>query len=85
MANHIGSRQFKGIHKPVDVWELTSLSQENLPDSRYLEITDDHMRIKELDVDATTLSGDEREAIQKALSRALVHLVAITPLHSDEK
>jgi len=85
VANHIGSRQFKGIHKAVDVWELTSLSQENLPDSRYLEIADDQMRIKEVDVDATTLSGDERDAIQKALSRALVHLAANTPPPTDEK
>jgi len=85
VANHIGSRQFKGIHKAVDVWELTSLSQENLPDSRYLEIADDQMRIKEVDVDATTLSGDERDAIQKALSRALVHLAANTPPPIDEK
>ena len=85
VANHIGSRQFKGIHKAVDVWELTSLSQENLPDSRYLEIADDHMRIKEVDVNAATLSGDERDAIQKALSRALVHLAANTPPIPDEQ
>ena len=85
VANHIGSRQFKGIHKAVDVWELTSLSQENLPDSRYLEIADDQMRIKEVNVDAATLSGDERDAIQKALSRALVHLAANTPPPIDEK
>lgn len=84
VANHIGSRQFKGIHKAVDVWELTSLSQENLPDSRYLEIADDHIRIKEVNVDAATLSGDERDAIQKALSRALVHLAANTPHPPDE-
>jgi len=85
VANHIGSRQFKGIHKAVDVWELTSLSQENLPDSRYLEIADDQMRIKEVNVDAATLSGDERDGLQKALSRALVHLAANTPPPIDEK
>jgi hypothetical protein len=42
------------------------------------------MRITELNVDVTTLSGDERDAIQKALSRALVHLSANTPLSSAE-
>ena len=84
VANFIGSRQVKGIHKPVDVWELASLSQENLPSSRYLEIADAHMRINELDVDVTTLSGDERDAIQKALSRALVHLSANTPPPATE-
>jgi class 3 adenylate cyclase len=84
VANQIGSRQFKGIHKAVDVWELTSLSQENLPDSRYLEIAEDHMRIKEVDVNAATLSSDERDALQKALSRALVHLAANTPPVPDE-
>ena len=83
VANHIGSRQFKGIHKAVDVWELTSLTQENLPDSRYLEITDNYIHLKKAVVNAATLTGDERDALQKALSRALVHLASNTPRPPD--
>lgn len=84
VANFIGSRQVKGIHKPVDVWELTSLSHGNLPTSRYLDLADNHMAVKDVDVDVSTLSGDEWDAIQKALSRALVHLAANKPVSPDE-
>jgi hypothetical protein len=73
----------KGIHKPVDVWELVNLAPDQRPTSPYLEIEDSHLLLKELDIDTTTLSADERDAIQKALARALVHLSANTPQTTD--
>jgi class 3 adenylate cyclase len=82
-ANFVGPVQVKGIHKPVDVWELVNLAPDQRPTSPYLEIEDSHLLLKELDIDTTTLSADERDAIQKALARALVHLSANTPQTTD--
>ncbi|MCA9935552.1 MAG: adenylate/guanylate cyclase domain-containing protein [Ardenticatenaceae bacterium] len=73
-AHFVGPLQVKGIHAPVDVWELTGVTQENRLDSPYLTIDDQHLLLKELDVDMAALSDDERRAIQKALSRVLAHL-----------
>lgn len=75
-ANFVGPLQVKGIHMPVDVWELTSLAQENRPESPYLTLEDQHLLLKEVDINIATLTDEERDAIQKALSRALVYLSA---------
>lgn len=73
-ADFIGPRQMKGIHRPVDVWELIGLKEDNTAVSTYLNVQDNHFELKTLDLDLTTLSDDERVSIQKALSRALIHL-----------
>ena len=83
-ASFVGPMQVKGIHKPVDVWELTSLAPENQPASPYLEIEDGRVLLKQLDIDMTILTADERDAIQKALSRALVHLSANAPQETNK-
>ena len=73
-AEFIGPRQMKGIHMPVDVWELIGLREDNTAVSTYLNMDDNHLEFKTLDLDLATLPDDERISIQKALSRALIHL-----------
>jgi len=73
-AEFIGPRQMKGIHMPVEVWELIGLQEDNTAVSAYLNMDSNHLELKPLDLDLTTLPDDERISIQKALSRALIHL-----------
>jgi class 3 adenylate cyclase len=73
-ANFVGPMQVKGIHAPIDVWELVNIAHENRPPSPYLTITGEHLRLKEVDINTTTLSHEQRYALQKALSQALVYL-----------
>ncbi len=73
-ATYIGAKQVKGIHEPVEIWELTGVSSENQELSPYLNIANNHLKLSELDIDLATLSEEDRLAIQKALSRAMVQL-----------
>ncbi len=73
-ANQIGSKQVKGIHEPVEIWELTGLVKGKQAPSPYLNVEDNHLKLTELDIDLAKLSEEDRLAIQKALSRAMVQL-----------
>jgi len=73
-ARYIGSRQVKGIHTPVEVWELIGLEKDKKAVSPYLNVRDNHLQFEKLDLDLINLPDDERTAIQKALSRALIYL-----------
>ncbi|MCP4426752.1 MAG: adenylate/guanylate cyclase domain-containing protein [Chloroflexi bacterium] len=73
-ARCVGSRQVKGLHMPVEVWELIGLRDDNEIVSPYLNVNDNQLQLQNLDLDLTTLPDNERSAIQKALSRALVYL-----------
>jgi hypothetical protein len=64
----------KGIHSTVDVWDLRGLREDQSAASPYLEIQDDRIRLRALDLDLAQLPDHERSAIQKALARALVQL-----------
>lgn len=75
-AVYIGEKQVKGIHEPVEIWELTGLAKGKREPSPYISIEDNHLKLKELDIDLTSLSEADRLAIQKALSRAMVQLSA---------
>jgi class 3 adenylate cyclase len=72
-ARALGPVQVKGIHAPVEVWEVRGLRQE-LEATPYLDHTDGRMRLPPLDLDLAALSADERAALQKAFARALVLL-----------
>ncbi len=73
-AEFVGPRQMKGIHMPVEVWELIGLKEDNTAVSTYLNVDDNHLEFKPLDLNLATLPDDDRVSIQKALSRALIHL-----------
>jgi class 3 adenylate cyclase len=71
-ARHVGPVQVKGIHAPVDVWELAALRAETA--SPYLDVRDGRVRLQALDVDPDSLDEPERAAIQRALAGALARL-----------
>ncbi len=73
-VKYIGPTQFKGIHTPVEVWELIGLREDDAALSPYLNVRENRLQLRELDVDLTRLTDAERAAIQKALGRAMVHL-----------
>ncbi len=73
-AQYIGPTQVKGIHAPVEVWELIGLREDTAEISSYLTVQENHLALQALDVDLEDLSEQERVNIQKALSRALVLL-----------
>ncbi|MBN1875083.1 MAG: adenylate/guanylate cyclase domain-containing protein [Anaerolineae bacterium] len=73
-AQYIGPTQVKGIHAPVEIWELIGLREDTSVASPYLATQADHLHLKELDVELSRLSDQDRIHIQKALARALVHL-----------
>jgi adenylate cyclase len=73
-ARHIGPTQVKGIHTLVDVWEVLGLREQGATSSQYLLVEDGRVRLRELDLDPASLSDQELAAIEKALTRALVHL-----------
>lgn len=73
-ARHVGPIQVKGIHAPVDVWELLSLRTDSRTESSYLDIHDGRIRMPALDLNPERLSDSERAAIQQALSRALAYI-----------
>jgi hypothetical protein len=73
-ARRVGPLQVKGIHTPVEVWELMGLRDDRAASSPYLTIHENRLQLTGLDVDVTALSEQERAAIQKALARAMVHL-----------
>ncbi len=75
-AVYVGEKQVKGIHEPVEIWELTGLAEGKREPSPYINIEDNHLKLKELDIDLANLSEADRLAIQKALSRAMVQLSA---------
>ena len=73
-ARHVGPLQVKGIHTPVDVWELQGLRSSRPTESPYLDIQDGRIRMQALDLDPERLSESERAMIQQALSRALAYI-----------
>src|SRR4051812_11962713 len=73
-ARHIGPINVKGIHAPVDVWELLCLRADSRTESPYLDIQDGRMRMPELDLDPERLSDSDRAALQQALSKALAYI-----------
>jgi len=73
-ASFVGQQEVKGIHKPVDVWELVGLREESAAISPYLSMDKDRLSLKALDLDLNNLTDKERLAIQKVLARALVQL-----------
>jgi class 3 adenylate cyclase len=75
-ARYIGPTQMKGIHVPVEVWEVMGLRADKTATSPYLNIYDNRLHLAELDLDLTRLSDEKRAAIQLALARAMVQLSA---------
>lgn len=73
-TKYVGAKQVKGIHEPVEIWELTGLADGNQEPSPYITVNGNNLKLSELDIDLTTLSDEERKVIQKALSRAMVQL-----------
>lgn len=72
-ARPLGPIQVKGIHAPVEVWELLGL-RADVAAAPYVAVHDGRLRIDALDLDLNVLSDQERSALQKALARALVQL-----------
>ncbi len=73
-AHSLGPTQVKGIHVPVDVWEVLGLRATQSEQTPHFEIKEGRLHLRELDIDPSTLSDQERAVIESALSRALVHL-----------
>ncbi|MCP4415729.1 MAG: adenylate/guanylate cyclase domain-containing protein [Chloroflexi bacterium] len=73
-TNYVGHKQVKGIYESVEIWELTDLAQNQQAPSPYLQIEDNYLKLEQLDIDLATLSEEDRMAIQKALSRAMIQL-----------
>ncbi len=72
-ARPLGPIQVKGIHAPVEVWELHGLRVDAVA-APYVDISNGHLRLPALDIDLAALPDQERIALQKALARALVQL-----------
>jgi adenylate cyclase len=81
-TRHVGPIQLKGIHAPVEVWELIGLREDSAVLSPYLSVQENQLQFKGLDLDLAHLSDAERAAIQKALARAMVHLSSSQPNNS---
>jgi class 3 adenylate cyclase len=73
-ARHVGPTQVKGIHAPVDVWELTDLRDDQAAGSPYISLEPGRLRLQALDLDPAALPDHERAAIQRALAQALLRL-----------
>ncbi|PDW03033.1 adenylate/guanylate cyclase domain-containing protein [Candidatus Viridilinea mediisalina] len=72
-AEALGAIQLKGIHAPVEVWELHGLRSESAGNP-YLDVSAGRLRLQPLDLELDRLNPDERQVLQKALARALVLL-----------
>jgi hypothetical protein len=75
-ARHIGPISLKGIHAPVEVWELLSLKTgagDNGGPS-LVSFGDGHIRLQALDIDPAALDETQAADIRKALSQVLVAL-----------
>ena len=75
-ARHCGVMSLKGIHTPVEVWELVGLREDQPKQAAYLTLEDGRLRFQALDVDPQALSETERIVLQRALTRALFELSA---------
>jgi adenylate cyclase len=73
-TRHVGPMQVKGIAAPVDVWELDGLAGERTAAAGYVEVLADELRLGELRLRLADLDENERGALQKALTQALVRL-----------
>jgi adenylate cyclase len=73
-ARSLGSIQVKGIHAPVDAWEVLGLRQAHSEQAPHFELRNGRVHLRALDVDPAALSDQDRDEIEKALTRALVHL-----------
>lgn len=75
---YIGPIQVKGIHAPVEVYELRGLKQRSDDDdvSELLDLKDGGMSLKAIELDFQNASGAELKVLRKALGKALVHLTA---------
>lgn len=72
-ARPLGLIQVKGIHAPVEVWELLGL-RAAAAESPYVALHNGRLRIDALDLDLNELTDQERTALQQALARALVQI-----------
>jgi class 3 adenylate cyclase len=73
-ARQIGPVQVKGIHAPIDVWEVLGLRDSAIATADYLDVSGGRVRLQAIDLDPSALSDQERAALERALTRALVHL-----------
>lgn len=72
----IGTTTVKGIHTPVEVFELLGLrTRGGTKDaSQYLSVDGPRIRLNPLDLDLNRVSEDELLLVQKALCQALVRI-----------
>ena len=75
-AKYIGPTQMKGIHEAVIVWEVIGLRENSSAVGGYLTVDGSRLQLNSLDIDLDTLSDEERNGLQKALSRAMTYLAA---------
>ncbi len=73
-ANYVGPINVKGIHQPVEVWELVGLSAHKSAVSNYLTIDENLLQLSAIDIDLEKLTDTDRRTLRKALVRAMVHL-----------
>jgi len=75
-ARSIGTITVKGIHTPVEVFELLALKSGvgEQGHTRYLKIEGARVSLSPLDMDLTQIPEDELQWIQKALCQALVSI-----------
>ena len=75
-AKYIGPTQMKGIHEPVIIWELIGMRENSSAVQEFLNIDGTAMTLNPIEIDLTTLSEEKRDAIRRALSRAMTYLAS---------
>lgn len=75
-ARSVGTMTVKGIHTPVEVFELIGLKSGTVEHGHrhYLQVDGARVRLSSLDVDLTQIAEDELQLVQKALCQALVSI-----------
>lgn len=75
-ARSIGTITVKGIHTPVQVFELLGLRRGAAAreSAQYLQLDGSRVRLNPLDMDLARISEDELQLVQKALCQALVRI-----------
>jgi class 3 adenylate cyclase len=73
-ARALGPIQVKGIHAPIEVWEVIGLRDDSARAAEYLRIEGASLKLQELSVNLDHLDEQERASIEQALTRALIHL-----------
>lgn len=70
-CSYVGNIKVKGVHHPIEVYNLIGLRNEEVHHTSLIQRTESGFSIKEMNFDCSTCSINIREEIKKSLCKAL--------------